>query len=386
MPQHSGPAFPSVLMICYQYAPAADGGAERQAQRLAEELAGRGHVVGVVTTSTRGAPRRERMGGVDVRRLWTLDRKGLVSATFLPGLIFFLLTRGRRFDIWHVHQAYYHYLIAVALARVLGKRCVVKTAASGPFGDIARLRVSKFGSVVLRALPAAHAVVSLNRGLSRELEEAGVEARVIHNGVDTRAFTPATPAQRAAARRTWRLDSGTVAVAYVGRLAAAKGVDVLLHAWRMIESSTEGDHCELLLAGDGADAERLRAYAQKHLHRVRFAGRIANVVELLQAVDMVVLPSLSEGLSNAVLEAMAMGLPVVATNIPGLDEQVEDGRTGLLVPPQDAERLAGALRVLIRNREQRELLGRAGRGAVERRFAFPGIVAAYQDLYRDLIA
>lgn len=376
-------------MVCYQYAPAADGGAERQAQRLAEALAAQGYVVGVVTARARGVAKRERLGGVEVHRVWSAWKKGWVSLTFLPSLFVFLLLHGRRYDIWHVHQAYYHYVVAVWVARLWGKRCVVKTAASGPYGDIARLRRSRFGSVVLRALPRADAVVSLNREMSRELEQAGVataRARVIRNGVDIVAFAPPTPNERDEARRSFALPNDAIAIVFVGRLTHEKGVDVLFDAWRVVEESDAVGRCRLLLAGDGAEAVVFRKRAATELRRASLLGRLADVRSLLRAADVVVLPSRSEGLSNAVLEAMAMGMPIVATRIGGLDEQVEDGVTGVLVPSGDARRLADGLLRLINDPDLQRRMGARGRVMVEQGFSFSSTVLSYQQLYHDLIA
>jgi glycosyltransferase involved in cell wall biosynthesis len=374
-------------MICYQYAPAADGGAERQAQRLAEELSTRGHDVGVVTTRAPGVTRRERLGGVDVNRVWSVWKRGWVSLTFLPSLAFFLLLRGRRYDVWHVHQVFYHYFVAVCVARLVGRQCLVKAAASGPHGDIARLRTSPLGGLVMRALPLADAVVSLNRELSVELERAGVangRARLIRNGVDLRAFAPPTAAQREAARQALSLESGAVAVVFVGRLSAAKGVHALLDAWRLVESRDEPVRAQLFLAGDGEEAAAVRARLSSEVLRARMLGRLPDVRGLLRAADVLVLPSESEGLSNAVLEAMAMAVPIVATRIGGLDEQVEDGVTGTLVPAGDAESLARALLSLIHDEDRRRALGTRGREVVERRFGFADTVDAYERLYEDV--
>jgi glycosyltransferase involved in cell wall biosynthesis len=376
-------------MICYQYAPAADGGAERQAQRLAEALASGGYAVGVVTTRLPGTPRRQQLAGVEVHRVWTVWRRGWVSLTFLPSLVIFLVLHGRRFDVWHVHQAYYHYLVALLLARVLGKRCVVKAAASGPFGDIARLRASKLGGVVLRAIPSADAVVSLNRELSSELEHAGVDgarARVIRNGVDLHAFTPPTSRERQEARTSLGLTIDAVVVAFVGRLTHEKGVHVLLDAWGIVEEADSTGRCRLLLAGDGEEAAVFQRRATSELHRVTFLGRLLDVRSLLRAADILVLPSLSEGLSNAVLEAMAMAIPVVATRIGGLEEQVADGVTGVLVAPGNAGALADGLDALIRDAHLQRAMGERGRASVEQRFSFASTLDAYQQLYQDLIA
>lgn len=379
---------PSVLMVCYHYAPAADGGAERQAQRLAEALVAQGHTVGVVTTRAPGVARRERLGGVEVHRVWTVWRRGWVSLTFLPALALFLLLRGRRYDVWHVHQAYYHFLVAICVARLLGKRCVVvKAAASGPHGDVARLRASTLGGAVLRLLPRANAVVSLNRELSAELEGVGVaagRARVIRNGVDLGAFVPPTAAERETARGALGLGRDAVAVVFVGRLSASKGVHLLLDAWRLVEAADAMGRWHLLLAGDGEEAAALQSRVASEVMRVRLLGRLPDVRGLLRAADVLVLPSQSEGLSNAVLEAMAMVVPIVGTQIGGLEEQVDDGVTGVLVRA-DADSLAAGLLRLVQDPDLRRRMGAAGRSAVERGFALTHTVGAYQQLYQELM-
>src|SRR2546425_7453493 len=108
----------SVLMVTYQYAPMVDGGAERQAQKLAEGLARRGSRVAVVTARYPGLPAHEQVAGVDVHRVWAVPEPGRFSITFLPSLARFLATRGREFDIWHAHQAYLNAFVVVRLARL----------------------------------------------------------------------------------------------------------------------------------------------------------------------------------------------------------------------------------------------------------------------------
>src|SRR5690242_8222000 len=170
----------SVLMVTYQYAPAADGGAARQAQLLAEQLAARGRRVGVATARFPGTASFERLAGVDVYRVWAITRPGRFSATFLPSLARFLLLHGQRYDIWHAHQAFYNAGVALWLARLRGRRCVVKDAASGPYGDVARLRRIRFGGWVQKELLRADAVVSLNSEMTEELRAVGIVPARIH--------------------------------------------------------------------------------------------------------------------------------------------------------------------------------------------------------------
>jgi glycosyltransferase involved in cell wall biosynthesis len=373
-------------MVTYQYAPVMDGGAERQAQRLAEALAGRGRRVAVVTSRYPGLRRTEMVGSVELHRVWAVPRPNRLSITFLPSLTAFLLRHGWRFDIWHVHQAYYNAWVALRLARLLGKRCVVKAAASGPYGDVARLRGARFGRWVLQTLPSANAVVSLNGELTKELIAAGVppgRIRMIANGVDCKSFRPASSDERMAARSALRVPSGATLAVYAGRLSVDKGVDTLIDAWRLIEGRPDSATWHLLVAGDGPQAQQYRS-AASDLRRARFLGQLPDIWQLLAAADVVVHPSLTEGISNIVLEAMAVGLPVVASQIGVLTEQVDPGTTGLLVPPQDAQLLADNLGSLLEDESRRAHMGEAARRAAETRFGLGRMVDAYERLYSEL--
>ncbi len=378
---------PSVLMISYQYAPMLDGGAERQAQRLAEGLAARGRRVGVVTARYPGFPREEVLNGVRVHRVWAVPKRHRLTITLIPSIARFLCTGGQAYDVWHAHQAYYNAWVSILLGRVFNKRCLVKAAASGPYGDVARLRRARLGRWVLRVLPRADAFVSLNSELTRELLAVGIESkrvRVIPNGVDSSWFAPPTPSERAAARDSLGLRPDGPIVAYVGRLAQEKGVDVLLDAWQTVEDTSESSGSILVLAGDGPNAGAYRARADAQLRNVRFLGKVPDVREVLHAADALVLPSLSEGLSNAVLEAMATGLPVVATRIGGLTDQVEDHVTGLLVEPADSRALGEAIGALLSNHQWRVRMGHTGRQVAVQRFGVEAMVDAYEQLYDGL--
>jgi glycosyltransferase involved in cell wall biosynthesis len=377
----------SVLMVSYQYAPMLDGGAERQAQRLAESLANRGRRVGAVTARYPGLPSFERLAGVEVHRVWAVPKPGRFSATFLPSLARFLFLHGRRYDIWHVHQAFYGAGVALSVARVLGRRCVVKAAASGPYGDLARLRRVRMGGWVRKVLLHADAVISLNEELTEELVAAGIDpARICHipNGVDCARFSPPSPEERQEARSMLGIPADGALVVFAGRLAEDKGVGYLLDAWRSIERRLPAEPWTLLLAGAELHAGEYRQRAERDLGRARFVGKLPDIRPLLYAADVLVHPSLTEGLSNIVLEAMATGLPVIGTAIGGLREQIENGVTGLLVPPRDADALVGALTTLLRDPALRAKLGAAARMSVEQRYSVASMVDAYEDLYDQL--
>jgi len=374
-------------MVTYQYAPAADGGAARQAQLLAERLAARGRRIGVVTARYPGTSRFDRVAGVDVYRVWAIPEAGRFSATFLPSLARFLLLHGRRYDIWHAHQAFYNAGVALRVARLWGSRCVVKDAASGPYGDIARLRRICFGGWVRKQLLAADAIVSLNSEMTQELLIAGIDAtriRRIPNGVDCQMFAPPSAERRREARLRLGVPPDGVLAVFAGRLAEDKGTGFLIDAWQMVEQRCAGEPWTLLVAGEELGKGQYRLRGEQKLRHATFVGKVSDVRPLLHAADFLVHPSLTEGLSNIVLEAMAVGLPVIGTRTGGLTEQVEDGLTGILVPPGDAPSLSVAIVALARDQARRVSMGRAGRLKAENAFNVESVVDAYEELYDHL--
>lgn len=186
------------------------------------------------------------------------------------------------------------------------------------------------------------------------------------NGVDLSRFSPPTMHQRRDARSRWRLGENEVAVAFIGRLHADKGLNVLREA---LEGFREGSHppVVLLLAGDadGADLGRSTGGGLD----IRYLGEIEDVPDLLHAVDLLVLPTQREGFPNVVLEAAASGLPVVTTDATGAVDSVVDGVTGFSVPKQDGAAFGDRIARLADSSVLRAQMGAAARRRVEESFS-----------------
>ncbi|MEP7283906.1 MAG: glycosyltransferase, partial [Rubrivivax sp.] len=176
----------------------------------------------------------------------------------------------------------------------------------------------------------------------------------------------------------------------VGRMQTVKHQTLLARAFvRLLQQAPDlRGRVRLALIGAGP----LRAAAQEILVQGGVAdlawlpGERSDVPDVMRAMDCFVLPSLAEGVSNTILEAMATGLPVVATDVGGNAELVAHGRTGLIVPSDDVDALAQALGQLARAPAQARAFGAAGRAEVERRFSLAAMVAAYQALYDRQLA
>ena len=208
---------------------------------------------------------------------------------------------------------------------------------------------------------------------------------MIPSGVDTERFAP-TAVDRAAAKRALGLPEGAPAIGTVGRLEARKGTRTLIEALARLDGAIGDAH--LVVAGDGPLREELAGLAARLgvADRVRLLGNRDDVRDVLAALDVFALPSLTEGMSNALLEAMAMALPLVATAVGGNPEVVTDAEHGLLVPPGDPEPLARAIGRLLANREDGARMGAAARRRVEERYGARAMVRELEGVYAAVAA
>lgn len=210
--------------------------------------------------------------------------------------------------------------------------------------------------------------------------------RVISNGVDTKRFSPRR-AMRSAIRQKLGLSADSFVVGSVGRMVAIKDYATLLAAAESVAS--RGGNVQVLLAGSGPELERHRAAVARSSElagRVSFLGTAKDIPEVMNAMDVFVLPSLLEGMSNTILEAMACGLPVVATSVGGNPELVEDGVSGWLFGPRNASDLAMRIEQLASHGEMLRKFGAAARDRVVNRFSLDRMISSYQSLYLELAA
>jgi glycosyltransferase involved in cell wall biosynthesis len=236
------------------------------------------------------------------------------------------------------------------------------------------------------------AVITCYQGLASDLQAgvAGRNCRVvpISNTVDIERFTPVN-AHNAEARTRWR-GGATHVVVIVGHLSEVKGYPAFLRAVAKLAGRYPG--CRFLAVGGetachGYEAT-LRAMAASLgvADRVEFLGWRNDVADVIRAADVIVQPSLLEGLPLTVLEAMACGVPVVATNVNGTPEALLDRRTGLLIEPDDSDALSEKVSMLLDNAGLRESMGRAGRDRVEQHFTLRQFLPKLENLYDEVLA
>lgn len=286
--------------------------------------------------------------------------------------------RTRRVDVVHGYQ-WRPALVGAIAARLAGVRVVIagKRSLTGP--DRTARRAWRFlGRRV-------DAIVANADALRAEAEADGVVARwtIIPSAVDTDQFRDLPDA--ATARPALGLDPARPVVGTIGRLEGRKGQDVLLAAMRHLVASERGERPQLLIVGDGPTRPQLveQARALGVADDVRFTGTLADVRAPLAAMDVFVLPSRTEGLSNALLEAMAASRPVVATAVGGTVQVIDRPDVGVLVPSEDAAAMAREIARLLWDRGEAARLGRGAQRRVEGVFGAGAMVARLEHLYEE---
>jgi glycosyltransferase involved in cell wall biosynthesis len=422
------------LRICFVaplFAPSV-GGAQIQAEKQAHQLRNMGHDVTIVTLHLQKRwERRTQLDGLPVVRvggLYKLDgtlRIGRLGIWPVNIGVFLLLWRLRHtYDVIHVFEVTPLAAVAALIGKLTRNPVVVTSVSVGPtreeslqpgpemelmadtltdrsflkidasnaevgIGDINNLpKYTLGGRIILNFLLSSDVYYqALSTRSCAYLASWGVRReRIVYlqGSVDTEKFRPA-PEQCPERERPERT------VICVARLGYAKGVDVLLHAWkRMMSTSSEWQtplKPRLRLAGDGELRPQLeRIVAELNIQdSVEFLGSRSDIVDLLQQSWGFVLPSRCEGMPNALLEAMACGLPCIATRVSGSEDIIVDGLNGILIEPEQPAQMAHALRCLIEDTKLAQRLGREGRATMVREYQLIHIVQRSLDLYRRLL-
>ena len=303
------------------------------------------------------------LGPWDVRVFWRLGR-----------LI-------RRFRPEILHCSLMHANVA---GRIIGRLLAVP----GIIASIHTAEQGKLWHLVLENLTCRLGAVtvcvsdSVRRHVARYAHIPPSRLKVIANGIDGRRFAQAVPMDLA----LFGIKTGRVTLIFVGRLDAVKAIDVLLYSLARLVN-IDGCDAQLLVVGDGPQRPVLESLCRKLkiTDRVCFCGLRRDVERLLKTADIYVQPSRWEGLPLSVLEAMAAGLPVVASRTEGLTDIIENGRTGLLAPVGDSRQLADKIMELVENPNKAQILGRSAQNYVRRRHSLGNMINAYMELYRSLL-
>jgi glycosyltransferase involved in cell wall biosynthesis len=245
------------------------------------------------------------------------------------------------------------------------------------------LLVTLYGMADRRVLRSYSAVVAVSDEVKQRLLKAGVRADKVHlirNGIDLRPFDNALPSLR-------NNGSGDDAlqVGFIGRLSSEKGADIFLEAAARV--LIELPSTKFVVVGEGPDRDKLESLIDnlKIRESVSMVGRRDDMPAVYASLDMMVSSSRREGLPMGILEGMASRLPLVATSVGDVPTVVLDGRTGVLVPPEDPKSLASAIVTLLRNPAQRESFGAAAKKLIEDEFSATRMTNDYLRVYEEAV-
>jgi glycosyltransferase involved in cell wall biosynthesis len=428
-------------LVPFQFWPRV-GGAESQAEKQAHHMQALGHEVLVVTLRhEKQWKRTEVVDGVRVVRVGGLYKRGktlrLGRFGHLPVDIYMFWTLWRlrrRYDVLHLFQVSPLAAVAALAGKLAHKPVIISVQSTGPSdlqraqmergvmlmadtlaadeassihadlsflavnafdvasasGDLSYLPQTAFGGRFilnfLRKSDAFYQILS-HRGYPYLISRGFRAEQIVRisNGIDTAKFYPA-PELRPDPAGPER------DIICVARMDYAKGVDVLVHAWgRMMRAPAEWrSHLRprLRLVGDGVLMRQIQRLVEELgiQESVEFLGLRTDIVALLQSAWAFVLPSRWEGMPNALLEAMACGLPCVATRVSGSEDLIADGTNGLLVEPEQPAEMAQALRRIIEDAGLAQRLGQQAAATVVREYQLSTVVEQCLDLYRRLLA
>jgi glycosyltransferase involved in cell wall biosynthesis len=355
------------------------GGAERVVEQIATGLLSKNRYRVLVACLYDAGPIADDITAAGVRVV-DLGMRGKWDAWVVYRL--FRLLRSEEIHVLHAHL-FHANLLGVIAGKMAGVPVIVATRQSVDIGGRWREWINHWAMRLPDKVVAVSEEVRQAENLRSRTESSKIIT--IPNSVPFQVFDNVNQSKVSRLRRNWDFDNGIPVIGTVGRFVEPKGYPHLLDA--MVRIQAHLPDVKVLLVGDGVLRRPMeeKAEALGLSDAVIFTGIRRDVPEILALLDVFVLPSLWEGLPIALLEAMAAGLPVVATRVGGVPEVVVDGVTGLLVPPRDPEALSEAILTLLQDPDLRQKMGQAGQDRVREYFSVERMVKRTENLYASLL-
>jgi glycosyltransferase involved in cell wall biosynthesis len=366
----------SILMVVPEYPYPVTGGLEKQSHELAKKLIMHGINVEVISGKIiKSQNNKEVVDGVSVNRLRFFSNK-ILRFSYLPFALFkFIVSNKNSFDIVHAHQISWFSLYVIFLCKMIGVPVITKLPSVGDYG-IPGLNKSLFGFIKIKILKMSNALICMSIDSLHETKSINFPSErvfMITNGINV---------DREYIEIDKRLNN-ICKVVFVGRLSKEKNVESLLIAWKNIQANLNF-HSTLELWGDGPLKGQLekKALDLNIAENVKFRGYVNDVPLRLKNMDIFILPSFAEGNSNAILEAMAAGLPIISTSVGGTSMLVGEEGKRFLSSPNDLISLCSHLELLINDKHLRIEMGVAMRHRVQKYFSMDKVSFKYEEAYK----
>jgi glycosyltransferase involved in cell wall biosynthesis len=366
------------------------GGSEKQALEISRALAGRGVKVTVLTRAVPGLPLQETLDSVLIKRLPCPGTGALNSVCFMLKSFCWLLANRAAYDAVHVHLASSPAVAAVLAGRLTGRRTVVKLGGGKGVDEISRSQGTRLGRLKLAFFRLAgpellvmnSEVYAWLKGLP---EYSGLKLRQFRNGVDTGRYTPPLYHEKISAKTAVGLDNSVIFL-FVGRLSPEKRVKEFVEAWaEIMTEEAVPPRIRLVIVGGGPEEAALRnAVAELGVAgSVTLTGAKDDLLPYYRAADVFILPSISEGLSNSMLEAMACGVAVMASRVGGAKEALAPGVSGYLFDPLNRQELKTGIRGFMADRGLALRMGEAARKTAVEKYSMARVADDLLAMYGE---
>jgi len=369
------------------------GGYEKVAYELSRRLVQRGYEIDILTCNTERTLAYEELDGIHIYRLPCWNALNSVYPIPKPCPASFRIVRRllrKNHDVINTQTRFFITSFLGLIFAKLKRTPLVHTEHGARHSIvpnkvidlISRAYDHSIGALIVKS---ARRNIGVSEAACEFLKHLGATTiQLVHDGIDTTIFKKKEDTN---CRQKLGIGKDAVVITFVGRLIYAKGVQDLISAFPKIKDTTP--EIKLLIVGNGpyrANLENL-AYQTDCAGSILFLGQRNQdeVIDVLSATDIFVNPSYSEGLGISVMEAASIGLPIIATDVGGTREIIEDGKTGFLIKAGDAEQLEHKLLGLLTNTDLREELGRNARIFVKQKFDWDKIAEKYIELYSTLI-
>ena len=353
-----------------------NGGAQEHVHSLVTRMDRDRYDVRVVSLSHGSSVRRLEKAGVEVTVIDEPDDRVAVRA--LAELLAPLEP-----EIVHNHM-FRAEVVGTRAALLLGEMGCKRPAVISTIHS-SRIRCVDDRAALRQLTPLMDRLIVVSKAIERKIRDEGrfgTPVSLIYNGVDLQRYNHEQPC--CTLHEDYRIPDDSPIVGVVARLEAEKGHRTLIDAWPVVLAA----HPEawLLIVGEGSERNSLEAQAASLgiSGQVVFTGRREDVPAVTAALDVAVLPSYREAQGLSVLEAMALSRPVVASNVGGIPEMIEDGVTGMLVPPGDCDALAAAIVRLLSDHPYSDMLARRGHDLVHDRFCIELMTSSIEAIYDEL--
>ena len=369
------------------------GGVQKNSRLLLKELGKRGVGTFACARNYYGLPADELVDETQIHRspVWgsSLAVNGIL---YLIDTFLWLVKNRKRYDVVHCQQMFGPAMAAAVASFLVRKPIIVRVTTVGDLGEVKHIRQMPLSRIRIQLIRRVSKWVALTQEMANELTTLNIprdRIKIIYNSTEIPIDTAFDNEAKTSLIKEIRLTDEKIGV-FLGRLSEEKNLDVLIEAWKSVMEKYPD--ARLLLIGAGGDFRNVETALRKQVenlglsNNVHFLGHVANAKDYVLASDVFVLPSRSEGMSNALVEALACGAAIVATDIPANSEICEDGINSLLIPVGDSVALSRAIIRLFDTPELARRLAAQARAKAEQELTVDKMVCAYLDVYREAIA